>query len=307
MEQREFLIWRCARALRACVPFHDSLPGLSANGDSMSPFIGEKGDPDPELLVVFQLWRAGHAVHNRQLLLTTDHLAMIKERRDIAAVDDALCALQLIEHNDLIPLQRRLRRLSWRLHMGMMALTPWVLDAMLLHPLGLWVGTKGREGLLFFPEAPVPELASASVGSIGDEGPKTQPAAYHRLQFGFGDLKGSDAESQFLHSWAILSQCLRYTPAPLDDSLYQLLFLDSDVFSWSQLCFRPRQVCRQRSLLATGLQRVSLDGTSLECCYTAGLGTASLGNEGEVGVSRLQQLIDSLDELRDRLSHEWDY
>lgn len=295
-EKREFLIWRCARALRSCAPFHQPLPGLSANGDALSLFIGEKGDSNGDHFAVLQFWRAGHAVHEHQLQLLVDGLTMIMERNDIAAVDDALHAFLLIQHTDLVSLQRRLLRLAWKQHIVMMPLAPWMLDSMLLHPLGLWVGVRGRQGPLSLPESPLPASATMARSHQDSEHPQLP---YRHLQFGFGELGGHDeAAVQFLYSWAVLYQCLQYTPAPLDDTLYRLLFLDGDLFSWSQLCHRFQQVCRSRQCPPSSPQRVCLDGTSLEFGYLAGLGTTSPVSEGSERVAQLRQLTESLAQVR---------
>lgn len=105
----------------------------------------------------------------------------------------------------------------------------------------------------------------------------------------------------FVHSWSILYQCLQYTVAPLDDPLYELLFLDADVFSWSQLCHYLRQVCDFQPAPPSHHRSVSLDGTSQEHGYFAGLGTIELVSAGQDKASRLGQLIDGLDALRDDL------
>lgn len=237
LPRRDFLIWRCSQALRDSVPFHKPLPGLSANEDALSLFIAEERDSEPDHVAVLRCWRAGHPVQAHQFQLWADYLAGLIDQRNISALDDALFAVQLIDHPDLIDLQRSLRRLSWKLHSELMPSASWILDYMLLHPLALWVGMSARRGRQFLPMKAPSESSTA----------ESEEQHYQHLEFGFGNLKNRDRDAaHFVYAWSILYQCLQYTPAPLDDTLYQLLFLDADIFSWSQLCRHLRQVCESQ-------------------------------------------------------------
>lgn len=106
---------------------------------------------------------------------------------------------------------------------------------------------------------------------------------------------------RFVFAWSILHSCLLYTPAPFEDRIYRLLFLDHDQFSYSQLGLRLRQVCRYRLAGEDLYQHISLDGFSEPHRHIAGLGFLDLGRDHSEKIENLRRELTELRLLKQQL------
>lgn len=250
-----------------------------------------------EAVSVRRALQTGGAVSRSMLDPLEAHLDTLIELRDLRGIDELLLALQMPVHPGYQDMQRSLRRITWKLHEYMVPSAPWILDGALFHPLSLWIGEEYRCGRAketrWFPPCP-------------ESGRDTSQAPLSRLQIGFGHLEPEPAAgARFVYGWSILNCCLQYTPSPMEDEAYRTLYVDHDIFSFSQLFNRVRQVCRYTLSDEQDFTELTLDGFDDRHRHVAGLGLADIFGDPSARLGLLSREIDGLNTLVGQLQSLW--
>lgn len=304
----KFIRWRCATAVQECFPFSNVDVGQCGRLDGVSlwftPDCLTSSTESTAVVRLLREMRSGKSVERGALQPIETHLGALISRKDLRAIDELLLALQMPLHADFHDLQKVTRRASWELHRHMLPCSPWILDGALLHPLSLWIGQGYRcgrtQGTSWY----------ASTGRYPGQGNVAQPKTIiSRLHVSFDQFCQSDTPldrnmlngAKFVYAWSILYWSLQYTSAPLEDRLYRLLFIDCDVFSFSQLFKRVRQVCRYALVDHAAFQHVSLDGFDRRHRQVAALGSLQLDNEYTKKDYSLTAELAGLAQLREEL------
>lgn len=298
VDQKAFLHWRCGQALNDCLLFGSQELGLPDKEDVFSTLSSAGNVGSFQLLPVLRRWWNGETVDPHDYSILATRFEDLIRFNDIRGVSELLHAIQLIPNHELTPLRSALRPHLWRLHRQMLPMAAWVLDDGLLNAIYLWVVQGERTGALTVPHKDTEPGAETYEGeSI------VETTCISRLQFGFGAMPGDgEASKRWIYSWSILYRCLQYVPSGLKDEIYPLLFIDSDLFSWSQLCRRLRYICRLRIPVDGRPQHdLLLDGIDEPHSDFAGLGHLSTAAKGPERITQLTRKIDGLHRLHEEL------
>lgn len=298
VEQAMFLRWRCGNAIRECFPFA-STTARPTHQHGAWPLGDSFEDRQRSMVEIVRFMETKSYTLTSLTTRLHTHLDDLISRHDLRGIDELLFALQLCRDHNIEYLQKQLRTSTWEMHARLFPRAPWALDCWLLHPVSLWIGAEYRRGRAQATSwyRRYERQPSLGIGRRVDASPQLA-----RLQIGLGPLGDDLSDSlRFVYAWSILHSCLLYTPAPFEDRLYRLLFVDHDQFSYSQLGLRLRQVCRYRLAGEVSTQHISLDGFSEPHRHIAGLDSLDLGHDRLEKIGNLCRELTELSLLKQEL------
>lgn len=312
LDNGKFIRWRCATAVRECFPFNTVDLGQCGRQDALCLLTAHdlvSSSVDHDTMAAFHVlrdMRSEKRIQHSALIPLETHLKALMAHNDLRAVHELLLALQMPLPADFHGLQKKIRRAGWNLHEYMMPCSPWIMDGALLHPYSLWIGEEYRCGRTknssWFP----------AFGKYPGHGELAQPkTCISRLHVSFDQLcRQSDSPQDeqvvnggtFIYAWSILYWSLQYTSAPLEDEVYRRLFSDYEVFSFSQLFNRVRQVCHCALADKPAFRHLSLNGFDSRHRQVAGLGAVQIDMDSSKSVDLLSAEVSGLAALRDELA-----